>query len=53
MDARPKSKLKPVGDMTTDELLHELLYSNDEEQVKRNKQQMAKYLGKYAALYGS
>lgn len=50
MEAR--RKLKPVEEMTTKELLEELLYSNDSEQYEKNKKNMAKYLDSYAGLYG-
>ena len=50
MDAHLKRK--PVAEMTTEELLHELIYSDDAEQYVKNKEHMAKYLGAYTGLYG-
>lgn len=53
MDARqPPTKHKPVAEMTYQELLHELIYSDDAEQYERNKKHMTKYLAGFAGLYG-
>jgi len=50
MEAR--SKRKPVEEMTTAELLQELVYDDDNEQYEKNKRHMANYLSGYAGLYG-